>query len=119
MFTLFRAVADRVKAMFLADAALDLEAEFVARNADRKAHLLQQADTYEEQGLHGVARELRQHADGISLKEPLAGILPAVNHLLVPLPGMSELPALTGSITSRDAGNGDNRILTHKKGKKQ
>jgi hypothetical protein len=62
MLWLFRKVVDRLKALLVADAALDLEAEFLARHADRKAELLRKADEYAEQGLADVAEELRAQA---------------------------------------------------------
>lgn len=46
MIALFRAVIERVKALFITAAALDLEADFVARHAERQAELLRQADRY-------------------------------------------------------------------------
>lgn len=81
MLGLFRALLERVKALFLTTAALDFEAEFVARHAERQAELLRQADRYEEEGLHGIADHLRRRAEGLELDRPLAGVLPAVAHL--------------------------------------
>ena len=37
MLWLFRAMADRVKALFIADVALDLESQLAVRQAERKA----------------------------------------------------------------------------------
>lgn len=82
MFALFRNAIDRVKALFIAEAALDFEAQLIARNADRKAELLRQASEYEREGLSGVAEEMRQLADRICLREPLACVLPSVDHWL-------------------------------------
>ena len=56
MFSLFKALFARLKALFVTDAALDVEAEFLARDAERKANLLRQADRYEQEGLHGIAQ---------------------------------------------------------------
>jgi hypothetical protein len=81
MFHLFRALAERVKALFLTHAALDFEAEFLARDAERKAELLRQAARYEEEGLSSVARQLRQQAESVDSQRPLAIVLPAVEHL--------------------------------------
>ena len=60
---LFAAVARRVRAMLLADAAVWLEARFRARAADRRAWLLAEAD------------------------RPLAGVLAAVADLANDRPG--------------------------------
>ena len=43
MFQLFRALTDRTKAMLVTNAALDFDAEFANRNAERKAELLRRA----------------------------------------------------------------------------
>ena len=81
MMALLRAVIERVKALFLATAALDLEADFVARHAERQAELLRQADRYAAEGLHGIAEHLRRRAEALDLQQPLAGVLPAIEHL--------------------------------------
>ena len=81
MMALFRAVIERVKALFLATAALDLEADFVARHAERQAELLRQADRYAAEGLHGIAEHLRRQAEALDLQQPLAGVLPVIEHL--------------------------------------
>ncbi len=81
MLTLFRALVERVKTLFAASAALDLEAEFVARHAERKAELLRQANRYAEEGLRGIADHLRRQAEELDLQRPLAGVLPAIEHL--------------------------------------
>ena len=86
MFQLFRAIADRLKALFAADVGLDFEAQFVARDAERKAELLRQAGRYEGEGLHAVAQELRRRAEGISLQQPLASVLPCLEHWQVGTP---------------------------------
>lgn len=80
MFTLFRVLADRLKALFVADVGLDFEAQFAARDAERKAALLRQAACYQNEGLTEVASELRQHAEAISYQRPLDSILPALTH---------------------------------------
>ena len=81
MMALFRAVIERVKALFLTTAALDLEAVFMARHAERQAELLRQANRYEEEGLLGIADHLRRQAAELDLQRPLAGVLPAIDHL--------------------------------------
>ncbi len=73
MFSLFHAIIDRLKALLATSAALELEADALARNAERKAELLRLAEQYESEKLHAVALELRQHAEALDLKQPLAG----------------------------------------------
>jgi hypothetical protein len=89
MFTLFRALSERVKALFITTAALDFEADLLARDAERKAELLRQAQRYEAEGLTGVAEQMRRQAEALSLQRPLAGVLPAMDHLS----GAGEVPA--------------------------
>ena len=81
MIALFRAVIERVKALFITTAALDLEADFVAHHAERRAELLRQADHYEEEGLLGIANHLRRQVAELDLQRPLAGVLPSIAHL--------------------------------------
>ena len=100
MFALFRAVIDRLKVLFATSAALELESEFLARDAERRAELLRQADRYEEEGLRGIAQHLRQQAEQVSVQRPLAGVLPALAHLqtgLADTPDTPELPAPTNA----------------------
>ncbi len=98
MFRVFKALVDRVKALFLTDAALDLQAHLLTRAADRKADLLRQAAAFEAEGLTLVASELRQQAVAIDLNRPLAIVLPAIEHLapsdqsVPPLPGPTQTP---------------------------
>jgi hypothetical protein len=81
MLSIFRAVVERIKALFATAAAQELEAEFLARHAERQAGLLRLADRYDAEGLHGVAADLRRQAAEVSLDRPLAGVLPALSHL--------------------------------------
>lgn len=81
MFALFRALSERVKALFVTTVALDFEAELFARDAERKADLLRQAQRYDDEGLHGIAEGLRRQAGVLALERPLAGVLPAVDYL--------------------------------------
>ena len=46
MLWIFKALSDRIKALFVTDVAADLEAQFLAREAERKAALLRQAQVY-------------------------------------------------------------------------
>ena len=81
MFAIFQSLVDRIKAMFAADAALDFEAQFMARQADRKAELLRKAAEFEKEGLKGVAQDLRSQAESLSIQRPLDAILPAAAEL--------------------------------------
>jgi len=80
MFDAFHALADRIKALFVADMALDLEAQLVSRQADRQAELLLQAEGHDRHGFPGVAARLRAQAEALGLARPLAGVLPALEH---------------------------------------
>ena len=81
MLQLFHVLAQRVKALFITNAALDFEAQFVARDAERKTELLRQVAQYEKEGLHVIAQDLRERAEKISLEQPLATVLPSIEHL--------------------------------------
>jgi hypothetical protein len=81
MLTLFRALSERVKALFVTTVALDFEADLFARDAERKADLLRQAQRYDDEGLPGIAEHLRRQAGTLALERPLAGVLPALDHL--------------------------------------
>lgn len=76
MFAFIRALFERFKARFVADAGLDFEAQLISRDAERKAVLLRKAARYDDEGLHAVAQELRHRAEAISWQRPLASLLP-------------------------------------------
>jgi hypothetical protein len=82
MLTLFRALLDRLQALFALGAARALEAEALALDAERRAELLRQADRYDAEGLPVVARYLRRQAEALGSQHPLAGVVPAARHLL-------------------------------------
>ncbi len=92
MLALLKFLLERLKALVLTDAALDLEAHALVRMAERKATLLRQAATFEAEGLGMIAAELRQQAQALDRTRPLASVLPALDHLekedptRVPLP---------------------------------
>ena len=77
MVEFFRCIGLRIKAILAASAALDVEADFVARAAERKAELIRQAKLYEEEGLTTIAADLRQQAEAISLDKPFRPALAA------------------------------------------
>lgn len=82
MFALFRALSERVKALFVTTVAIDFEADMMTRDAERKAELFRLADRYEADGLADVAENLRRRAETLSLQRPLACVLPAAEHLI-------------------------------------
>jgi hypothetical protein len=80
MMSLFRYVVDRLKALVATAAAAELEAEFIARDAERKAELFRRAAQYEAEGLTLVAAGLRHQAENLSIERPCAVVLPALAH---------------------------------------
>jgi hypothetical protein len=105
MLSIFRAITDRVKALFATTAALELEAEFLTRDAERRAELLRQAERYDAEGLHEVANHLREQAELLTAQRPLASILPALTHLQAD-PTAKDNPAPTvasGALPAPDA----------------
>lgn len=74
MLWILKKITERLKALLVANAALDLEAELMARQTERKAELLLKAQGYEEQGLEELAKELRSHALALSVDQPLGAL---------------------------------------------
>ena len=81
MLSIFRPLIERLKALFAATAAQELEAEMLGRDAERRAELLRQAQCYEQEGLHTVARKLRGQAEEMGVEKPLATALPVAKFL--------------------------------------
>lgn len=116
LMKLFQSLTDRVRALFVADVALDFEAELIRRQAERKHRLLQQADDFHKRGYQTVAADLRQQAERMTAERPLAGILPAINELsrepdpfvldATPKPPVPQIaaPAPQGKRSKRKAG---------------
>src|SRR5262245_7851923 len=98
MLSIFRPLIERLKALFAATAAQELEAEMLGRDAERRAELLRQARCYEQEGLHAVARKLRGQAEELGVERPLASALPAARFLFE-MDGSetAEQPMLTGN----------------------
>jgi hypothetical protein len=96
MFAWFRALIERVKALQLHEAALDLEAQFVARHAERKAELLRRAAALEAQGLQAVADELRQQAEALDPRQPLALMMSTLQYTAVTEPSSLHIAEGTG-----------------------
>lgn len=81
MLWLFRALTDRLKVMFAADVATDFEAQLLTRDAERRAELLRRAQRYDDEGYAGIAQHIRRQAERLDIQQPLASILPAIEHL--------------------------------------
>jgi len=81
MFSIIRALIDRFKVLFVTHAVLELEAELIAINGERKAELLRHADSYEAEGLQSVAQEIRQQAESLAPDKPLGSVLTTLAHL--------------------------------------
>ena len=112
MFPLFRAVIDRIKAMLATAAALEGEADLLARDAERRAELFRLAERYAREGLHGTAVQLRRQAESLSLERPLAGVQPAPERgggdaaAPAPLPSPAgEVPATAAALPPPSAGD--------------
>jgi len=76
MIRLIQSAINRVKAMFTLDAMLDLEQQFVTRQAERKAELIRTADRYEQEGLTAIAADLRRQAETLTEQRPLQTVVP-------------------------------------------
>jgi hypothetical protein len=92
MFSIVRSVIDRIKALFVTHAVLELEAELIAACAERKAELLRRANQYEQEGLPVVAQQLRQQVETLSPDKPLGSVLAAIAHLQADL-AVTTIPA--------------------------
>ena len=82
MLRLFHALCARIKAMFAADAALEIQAEIAVRGAERKAQLYRLAAQYEEEGFASVAHDLRRQAEALHLQQSVGDVIPAIDDLL-------------------------------------
>lgn len=105
MLGIFQAVAGRLKAMFLTHVSLDLEAELLAQDANRKAGLLRQAEHYAAEGLKDVAAELRERAGRLSIDRPLASVLPAIEEFRrpedEPFPALANVAGQAVALTTK------------------
>src|SRR4051794_23500979 len=81
MIGLFAPLFGRFKALFVREAALDLEVDLLQHNARRTAQLERLAQSYEEEGVFGAAKQFRNQAAAFDADRPLAGVLPSVKHL--------------------------------------
>jgi hypothetical protein len=102
---LFRAVVDRLKLLLATAAAQEVEADFLTREAERKAELLRQAGRYAAEGLADVAQQLSRRVEGLDIERPLAVVLPALahwhqGHISVPMPAPPEAVPLPAPVKS-------------------
>lgn len=77
----YQYLVDRLRSLFLTEVGLDMEAQFLRREAERKADLMRQAKNYEEEGFDDIAKTLREQAGENSIERPLASVLPSMHHL--------------------------------------
>src|SRR3954452_5364595 len=105
MLSVFRPFIERVKALFAVSAAQELEGDLLLREAERRAELLRQAERYDAEGLHGIANHLRQQVEAISVQRPLAGVLPALEHLVGDSPGYQPTPLLAALSSNGSSDN--------------
>src|SRR3954447_22738774 len=92
MRSLFQTIAERLRALFVADLALEFEAQLLSRQADRRAELLVQAEQHDRHGFPSVAAQLRHQAEALSLDRPLAVVLPALEHWRADDPDIESAP---------------------------
>jgi hypothetical protein len=81
MFAVIRVLIDRFKAIFMARALIELEADLITLAAERKAELLRRADEFEKEGWSAVAHQMREQAQTLQSEAPLAAGHGIVAHL--------------------------------------
>ena len=110
MWLFGRTLTDRLRAFSWPMSHADFEAQLLARDAERKADLLRQAQKFDDEGLKDVAQHLRQQTQALGVERPLASVLPAIEHLqatersLFPIedsPAVVMLPAPVPQITNK------------------
>ena len=104
MIRLIQSVIERVKALFTLDAMLDLEQQFVTRQAERKAQLIREADRYQKEGLTAIAADLRRQAEGLSEQRPLQTVVPFLgsqSEANCPLGSLSSSPVPVNRIAQK------------------
>jgi hypothetical protein len=75
MFNPVRAVIDRIKAFLATTTAVEMEVDAIPQHAEAKAGLLQLAAQLEAENLHDAAEEIRQQADALDGKQPVATVV--------------------------------------------
>jgi hypothetical protein len=81
MFAVIRVLIDRFKALFMARALIELEADLITLAAERKAELLRRADELDKEGWSAVAHQMREQAATLQFDAPLASGHAVVAHL--------------------------------------
>jgi hypothetical protein len=94
MSELFRAIVERLKVIFVANTALEIEAELIASHIENKAALLRQAAQCEQDGYPGLAEELRKYAESMNPRQPATTILPTPLDSPIPALGQASQPLL-------------------------
>src|SRR4051794_7635010 len=89
MNELFRAVTERLKAVFTAHTAVELEADLTSRHVERKAGLLRQAAQLEAEGMAELAQALRRAAARWAPSGRAAGLLPPLCNRAAETPGLT------------------------------
>jgi hypothetical protein len=74
MFNPVRAVIDRIKAFLATAAAVKIEVDALPQHAEEKGGLLQLAAQLEAESLQDAAQEIRQQADALDGKQPVATV---------------------------------------------
>jgi hypothetical protein len=74
MFNPVHAVIDRIKAFLATAAAVEMEVDALPYHAEEKAGLLQLAAQLEAENLHDAAQEIRQQANALDGKQPVATV---------------------------------------------
>lgn len=82
MLKLVCALLERIKALVVVDAGLQLQMEIASRSAERKAALYRLAAQYEAEGLNTVAHDLRRQAEALHLQQSFDDTVPALDDLL-------------------------------------
>lgn len=108
MTELFDAVARRLKTIFTAYAAMELEAEVIACHIERKATLLNQAAKLEEDGFKDLAEELRQQASGLDPRRPAEATLSLLSQPCETPTAHAEVAEAVPTEPTHDASNGRN-----------
>lgn len=81
MFSILRTLIDRFKALFMTHALSELEADLAAIGAECKAKLMRCAEQFENDGLKGVAQQLRRQAEALTWEKPLVSVQAIIAHL--------------------------------------
>ena len=88
MIGLFELIAQRLRALFASEVALDFEARFLTQQAERKAELLRKAVAYDREGFSPLATELREQADQMTIHQPLVRFESELQTIAAPSPGI-------------------------------